>query len=76
LLREVEQKIEQYNQAVEGINACLKAMQLDRHQLPMIAEEELLPVDNGSEANTAIPDAIPFRVSLHGQSPPARARLL
>lgn len=49
LLSEVEQKIEQYNQAVGGINACLKAMQLDRHQLPIIAEEELLPVEDDSE---------------------------
>ena len=59
LLSEVEQKIEQYNQAVGGINGCLKAMQLDRHQLPIIAEEELLSVDDDSEASTAIPVAIP-----------------
>ncbi len=44
---ELEQKIEQYNQSVSGINACLETMQLDRQKLPAIGKEDLmiLPVE-------------------------------
>ena len=38
----VEEKIAAYNQAVEGINACLQAMNLYGKQLPVIS-------DNGSD---------------------------
>jgi replication fork clamp-binding protein CrfC len=39
---DLEQKIEQYNQAVAGINACLEVMQLDRQKLPVISKDELI----------------------------------
>ena len=39
---DLEQKIEQYNQAVAGINACLEVMQLDRQKLPIISKDELI----------------------------------
>jgi replication fork clamp-binding protein CrfC len=41
-LAEVEQRIGVFNQAVEGINSCLEAMQLDRHRLPTLNQSELL----------------------------------
>ena len=31
-----------FNEAVEGINSCLEAMQLDRHRLPTLNQSELL----------------------------------
>jgi bacterioferritin (cytochrome b1) len=37
---EIKHKIEQYNQAVSGINACLKTMQVYERQLPLISEAE------------------------------------
>ncbi|GFE70113.1 dynamin-like GTPase family protein [Chroococcus sp. FPU101] len=38
---EIKQKIEQFNQAVSGINACLQVMRLYEHQLPSIAASDL-----------------------------------
>lgn len=38
---DIEQKIEAYQQAVAGINSCLQAMLLNRHQLPVIGESDL-----------------------------------
>ncbi len=47
---DVKYKIGIYNQAVEGINSCLEAMQLDRKKLPLINESEFLSIFPGSEA--------------------------
>jgi replication fork clamp-binding protein CrfC len=41
LQKEIEYKIEVYNQAVVSINSCLQVMQLDRKQLPVIMESDL-----------------------------------
>jgi hypothetical protein len=41
---EVEQKIEVYQQAVAGINSCLQGMLLNRHQLPIIGEADLMAI--------------------------------
>lgn len=38
---EIKQKIEQFNQAVSGINTCLQAMKLYEHQLPLISSTDL-----------------------------------
>ncbi|MEA5511224.1 dynamin-like GTPase family protein [Crocosphaera sp. UHCC 0190] len=38
---EIKEKIEAYNEAVLGINHCLKAMQVYERQLPLIGEENL-----------------------------------
>ncbi|MEG5040150.1 MULTISPECIES: dynamin family protein [unclassified Microcoleus] len=38
-LREVEEKIGDYNQAVAGINSCLEAMKLEDYKLPTIPED-------------------------------------
>lgn len=38
--KEVESKINDYNQAVSGINDCLQAMQLHSHLLPIIADSD------------------------------------
>ncbi|MFB2835387.1 dynamin family protein [Floridanema evergladense] len=43
-LQEVKQKIEEYNQAISGINACLQAMQLYEKVLPEIRETDFIPV--------------------------------
>ncbi len=45
-LAEVEQQIDIYNQAVEGINSCLEAMQLDRHRLPILDRSVLFTNDS------------------------------
>lgn len=42
-LQEVKQKMEEYNQAISGINACLQAMQLYEKVLPEIRESDFLP---------------------------------
>jgi hypothetical protein len=51
-LAEVEQRIGVFNQAVEGINSCLEAMQLDRHRLPTLNQSELLllPINDRAES--------------------------
>jgi hypothetical protein len=41
LLNQVEEKIQEYNSAVLGINSCLQAMQLYEHLLPVIGGEEV-----------------------------------
>lgn len=41
LLSEVNEKIQEYNTAVLGINSCLQSMQLYEHLLPIIGEEEV-----------------------------------
>ncbi|MFB2898022.1 dynamin family protein [Aerosakkonemataceae cyanobacterium BLCC-F50] len=43
-LQEVKQKMEEYNQAISGINACLQAMQLYEKVLPEIRETDFIPV--------------------------------
>lgn len=48
---EIEQKIADYNQAVTGINRCLQAMLLNRHQLPVIGESDLTPSSVAVEFN-------------------------
>ena len=52
-LAEVEQSIGIFNEAVEGINSCLEAMQLDRHRLPTLNQSELLllPVNDIAESS-------------------------
>ena len=67
---DVKQKIENYNQAVAGINSCLEAMQLDRKKLPLINEFEPMPIlpepeafdispsGNGVSKSNGIADAI------------------
>jgi replication fork clamp-binding protein CrfC len=37
---EIKQKIDQFNQAISGINACLQAMKLYEHQLPSIVTSD------------------------------------
>jgi len=44
LLDDVELKIEAYSQAVVGINGCLQGMLLNRHQLPVIGEADLMAI--------------------------------
>ncbi|MDY7022509.1 MAG: dynamin family protein, partial [Cyanobacteriota bacterium] len=39
---ELKQKIETYNESVNGINQCLEMMRLDRQKLPAITETDLL----------------------------------
>ena len=41
LLSQVQEKIQEYNSAVAGINSCLQGMQLYEHLLPIIGEEEV-----------------------------------
>jgi hypothetical protein len=48
---DVEQKIEAYNQAVSGINGCLQGMLLNRHQLPVIGESDLIAIPVPVESN-------------------------
>ncbi len=51
LQNDVEQKIEVYNQAVAGINSCLQAMLLNRHQLPIIGESDFTVIPVSDESN-------------------------
>ena len=55
-LAEVEQSIGIFNQAVEGINSCLEAMQLDRHRLPTLNQSELLllPINDYAESSAEL----------------------
>jgi hypothetical protein len=55
-LAEVEQQIGVFNEAVEGINSCLEAMQLDRHRLPTLNHSELLflPVNDSAESSVEL----------------------
>jgi tetratricopeptide (TPR) repeat protein len=46
-LAEVDQKIGVFNEAVEEINSCLEAMQLDRHRLPALNQTDLSLVNTG-----------------------------
>ena len=48
LRQEVAEKIDTYNRAVEGINSCLRSLQLDRYKLPIVAETELVTVSEDS----------------------------
>ena len=41
LLSEVKQQIEQYNQAVNGLNNCLQSLNLSEYQLPAIEQQEI-----------------------------------
>jgi len=54
---EVEQQIAIFNQAIEGINACLEMVHLDRKQLPTITESDLqiLPPIEVSIERSAVP---------------------
>jgi len=42
---ENEEKIQEYDRAVSGINACLRAMKLHEHLLPVIGENNSVAVD-------------------------------
>ncbi|MEG5138086.1 MULTISPECIES: dynamin family protein [unclassified Microcoleus] len=42
---ENEQKIQEYDRAVSGINGCLQAMKLHEHLLPVIGEKKSVAVD-------------------------------
>jgi replication fork clamp-binding protein CrfC len=55
-LADVEQRIGVFNEAVEGINSCLEAMQLDRHRLPTLNQSELLllPVTDFAESSVEL----------------------
>uniref|UniRef100_UPI00286B7AE4 hypothetical protein n=1 Tax=Chamaesiphon sp. OTE_75_metabat_556 TaxID=2964692 RepID=UPI00286B7AE4 len=55
-LAEVEQRIGVFNEAVEGINGCLEAMQLDRHRLPTLSQSDLLllPVHDHTESTESL----------------------
>jgi tetratricopeptide (TPR) repeat protein len=55
-LAEVEQRIGVFNEAVEGINSCLEAMQLDRHRLPTLNQSDLLllPVSDPAESSVEL----------------------
>ncbi len=55
-LAEVEQRIGVFNEAVEGINSCLEAMQLDRHRLPTLHQADLLllPVSDSAESSAEL----------------------
>lgn len=46
---EVDNKIKAYNDAVEGLNLCLEAMQLNRKKLPLIHETDFLPLSPDPE---------------------------
>ena len=48
LLLEVKQQIEQYNQAVNGLNNCLRSLNLSEYQLPVIEsiEKALVSIEN------------------------------
>ena len=52
-LAEVEQRIGVFNEAVEGINSCLEAMQLDRHRLPTLNQSELLLLSINDNAESS-----------------------
>ena len=39
---EIKQKIEQYNQSVNGLNDCLRSLHLFDYQLPMIEQQEIV----------------------------------
>ena len=45
LQAENEQKIQEYDRAVSGINSCLQAMKLHEHLLPVIGENNSVAVD-------------------------------
>lgn len=49
LREELAGKMDVYNQSVIGINNCLRSLQLDRYQLPVIAESEMVTVSDDSE---------------------------
>ncbi|MGI0493722.1 dynamin family protein [Alkalinema pantanalense CENA528] len=61
LLSKVEQKMAVYNEAVNGVNACLEAMQLDRHRLPLVEDAEVdgsLPGDASEVLTVGTMDSI------------------
>ena len=62
-LAEVEQRIGVFNEAVEGINSCLEAMQLDRHRLPTLERSDLLllPINDNIQS-------LPELVSIGGDN--------
>ena len=41
---DVESNVVMYNEAVNSINSCLEAMQLDRHKLPLLDSSNLIPI--------------------------------
>jgi hypothetical protein len=48
---EVEQEIKQYNQAVNGLNDCLRSLQLSQHQLPVINREIAIEIESKAETS-------------------------
>ncbi len=42
---EVKEKIEQYNQSVNGLNECLRSLQLSEHQLPVIDRQMVVNIE-------------------------------
>lgn len=42
---EVKEKIKQYNQSVNGLNECLRSLQLSDHQLPVIDREIAINIE-------------------------------
>ena len=47
---DIEQKIEAYKQSISGINSCLQAMLLNRHQLPIIGGFDLTAISVSLES--------------------------
>ena len=41
MLLETHENIKQYNNAVNGINECLRSLQLSQYQLPVINQQEI-----------------------------------
>ncbi len=56
-LNELRARIDYYNQAVNGINRCLQALQLDREMLPLIALPESENLDPSTTEVLAVKDA-------------------
>jgi replication fork clamp-binding protein CrfC len=59
LQSEIEQKIEEYDRAIAGINNCLTAMQLYEHQLPAIGRFESLEQEDNSKLDSDCATAQP-----------------
>jgi replication fork clamp-binding protein CrfC len=49
-VKEIQQKIQKYNEAVAGINSCLQARQVYEYQLPAIVLPEFVSKDSHSDA--------------------------
>ena len=48
---EVKEKIKQYNQSVNGLNECLRSLQLSNHQLPVIDREMTIKIESKTQTS-------------------------